>query len=93
MGLSLTLGKKNPSLWLEIIGKIKVKIVVWGGLWLTKDGKLILIKTILLALHNYQPSLLAPKSIMDQISKMLKDFLWRGGKKFRIVCIWLIGKM
>ena len=31
LGLPLTLGQNNPSLWLEIIRKIKVNIVSWGG--------------------------------------------------------------
>ena len=46
-----------------------------------KAGKLIMIKSILSALPIYQSSLLlAPKSIMDQISKLIRDFFWRGGK-------------
>ena len=66
LGLPLTLGKNNPSLWLEIIGKIKAKIASWGGHWLTKAGNLTLIKSTLSALPIYQSSLLlAPKSIMD----------------------------
>ena len=44
LALPLTLGQNNPSLWLEIINKIKAKIVSWGGHWLTKAGKVILIK-------------------------------------------------
>ena len=36
---------------------------------------------ILAALPIYQYSLLpAPKEIMDQISKLIRDFLWSGGK-------------
>ena len=31
LGLPLTLGQNNPSLWLEIIRKIKENIVLWGG--------------------------------------------------------------
>ena len=38
LGLPLTLGENNPSLWLEIINKIKSKIVSWGGHCLTKAG-------------------------------------------------------
>ena len=46
-----------------------------------KVGKLILIKSILSALPLYQSSvLLAPKLIMDRLSKLIRDFLWRGGK-------------
>ena len=44
-------------------------------------GKLILIKAVLSALPIFQSSLLlAPKSITSQISKILRDFLWNGGK-------------
>ena len=31
LGFPLTLGRNNPSLWLEIIVKIKAKISLWGG--------------------------------------------------------------
>ena len=43
LGLPITLGQNNPYLWLEVISKIKAKIVSWGGHWLTIAGKLILI--------------------------------------------------
>ena len=40
-----------------------------------------MIKSILAALPIYQSSLLlAPKVIMDQISKLIRYFLWSGGK-------------
>ena len=82
LGFPITLGQNNPSLWLEVISKIKSKIVSWGGHWLTTAGKLILIKSVLSALPIYQSSLLlAPKSIMDQISKLIIDFFWRSRKR------------
>ena len=85
MGLPLNLSQNKPSFWVEVISKIKAKIASWGGQWLTKAWKLIMIKSILLALPIYQSSLLlAPKPIMDQISKLIRDFLWRGGKAIRI---------
>ena len=66
---------------MEIISKIKAKIVSWGGHWLTKAGNLIMIKSVLSDIPIYQSSLLlAPKAITDQISKLIRDFLWRGGK-------------
>ena len=49
LGLPLTLGPTPPSLWLEVIAKMKAKIVSWGGHWLTQAGKLILIKFVLSA--------------------------------------------
>ena len=64
-----------------MIFKLKATIVSWGGQWLTKAGKLILIKAVLLALPIFQFSLLlSRKFILAQISKLLRDFLWEGGK-------------
>ena len=70
-----------PSLWLGVISKLKAKINSWGGHWLTMAGKLILVKVVLSTFPTFQYSLtLAPKSILAQISKFLRDFLWSGGK-------------
>ena len=44
-------------------------------------GKLILVKVVLSAFPIFQSALLlAPKSILAQISKIMRDFLWSGGK-------------
>jgi hypothetical protein len=81
LGLPLTLGPNKSSLWTETISKFNAKITAWGGQWLSNAGKLTLIKSILSSLPIYQASfLLAPKAIMSQITKMIRDFLWRGGK-------------
>ena len=43
--------------------------------------KLILIKSILSSLPIFWASfLLAPNTITKQVSKLIRDFLWRGGK-------------
>ena len=76
LGLPLTLGPSPPSLWLEVLAKLKAKITFLGGQWLTKVGKLILIKVVLSAYPIFQSSLLlSPKSISAQIYKLLQDFL------------------
>ena len=81
LGLPLTLGAIPPSLWLELISKLKVKIVSMDGHWLTKVGKLVLIRAVLSSLPIFQSSMiLAPKSITVQISNILGDLLWNGGK-------------
>ena len=58
LGIPLTLEPIPPSLWLDVIGKIKSKIVSWVGHWLKKVGKLILIKSVLSSLPIFQLSLL-----------------------------------
>jgi exonuclease III len=82
LGLPITNSCNKRSLWSDIISKIKTKISAWGGYWLTKGGKVVLIKAVLAALPIYQAAfILAPKSVTDQISKLLRDFLWQGGKR------------
>ena len=49
-----------------------------------------MIKLMFSSLPIYQSSMLVdPKSIMDQVSRLLRDFLWKGGKgnqeKFHLV--------
>ena len=53
LGLPLTLGSIPPSLWLDVLAKIKAKIASWGGQWLTKARKLILIKVVVITPGNY----------------------------------------
>ena len=90
LGLPLTLGSNQTSLWNDVMNKLRTKIKAWGGQWLNRVGKLILIKAIISSLSIFQASfLLAPNSIMDQFSKLIKDFLRQGGKgnyrKFHLV--------
>lgn len=82
LGLPLTLGENRASLWNEAINNIKTKIATWGGQWLNYAGKLTLLKFVLSSVPIYQTSyLLASKTIIDQISQLLKSFLWQGGKR------------
>lgn len=81
LGLPIINGCNKRALWAEVISKIKTKITSWGGYWLTPGGKVILIKSVLSALPIYQATfLLAPKQVTDHISKLIRDFLWQGGK-------------
>jgi hypothetical protein len=81
LGLPIISGINKRSLWSDVISKIKSKISAWGGYCLTKAGKVILIKSLLSALPNFQAAFfLAPTNVMEQISKLLRDFLWQGGK-------------
>eukprot|EP00253_Pinus_taeda_P013625 PITA_13625 len=81
LGLPISSGANKRCFWTHIISKIKSKITNWGGYWLTKGGKSILIKTQLSALPIYQSAfLLAPKYVTDQIATLIRNFLWQGGK-------------
>jgi ribonuclease HI len=81
LGLPLTMGSNRNNLWEEVISKFKKKIAAWGGVWLSSGGKLTLIRSVLSALPTFQASLLlAPRQIADQISCLIRNFLWSGGK-------------
>eukprot|EP00253_Pinus_taeda_P004415 PITA_04415 len=81
LGLPIISGINKRALWNGIISKMKKKIAAWGGHWLTKGGKVILIKSVLSAYPIFQAAfLLAPRKVMEQISKLLREFLWQGGK-------------
>eukprot|EP00253_Pinus_taeda_P028283 PITA_28283 len=81
LGLPISSGVNKRCFLTHIISKIKSKITNWGGYWLTKGGKSILIKMQLSALPIYQSAfLLAPKYVTDQIATLIRNFLWQGGK-------------
>eukprot|EP00253_Pinus_taeda_P031968 PITA_31968 len=81
LGLPLTMGSNRNNLWEEVISKFNKKIAAWGGVWLSSGGKLTLIRSVLSALPTFQASLLlAPRQIADQITCLIRNFLWSGGK-------------
>eukprot|EP00253_Pinus_taeda_P020773 PITA_20773 len=81
LGLPLTMGSNRNNLWEEVISKFNKKIAAWGGVWLSSGGKLTLIRSVLSTLPTFQASLLlAPRQIADQISCLIRNFMWNGGK-------------
>lgn len=75
LGLPLTLGMSKAPHWQEIINKIKAKMTTWSSQWLSTAEKLILVKFVLSSLLIYQASfLLAPKVIIVQLSKLIRNF-------------------
>jgi hypothetical protein len=67
--------------WKAVLDKLASRIQSWGARWLNPTGKIVLIKSVLSALTIFQcAGLLAPKGILEKISKSLRGFLWEGGK-------------
>jgi hypothetical protein len=90
LGMPIFLSSYGSPAWQEIIGKISARIQNWGGRWLNPAGKTVLIKSVLSSLSIFQCSgLLAPKGVLDKISRALRSFLWAGGKtntkKFHLI--------
>jgi hypothetical protein len=81
LGMPIFLSSYGSSTWQEVIGKISARIQNWGGHWLNPTRKIVLIKSALSSLSIFQClGLLAPKGVLETISKALRNFLWVGGK-------------
>jgi len=77
--LKPTAYKKEDWNWL--IAKIEGRISHWSHKWLSRAGRLTLIKSVLLAIPVYWAALTwIPKGIMEKIRRICSKFLWAGAK-------------
>lgn len=59
--------------------RIKSKVLAWKAKWISLSSHILLIKAVLAAIPNYFIVVLkAPKLVIDQIEKLIKNFLWKG---------------
>ena len=79
--LSLPLGAsfKDKSIWNPILEKMERRLAGWKRLYLSKGGKVTLIKSTLSSLPTYFLSLFPiPAKVAKRIEKLERDFLWSG---------------
>ena len=79
--LSLPLGAsfKASSIWNPILEKIERRLAGWKRIYLSKGGRLTLLKSTLSSLPTYYLSLFTiPKHVAARIEKLQRDFLWGG---------------
>jgi hypothetical protein len=79
--LSLPLGAryKASTIWSSIIEKMENRLADWKRLYLSKGGRLMLIKITLSNLPTYYLSLfLHPVGVANRLEKLQRDFLWGG---------------
>jgi hypothetical protein len=90
LGIPICLNSLPNSAWTHILEKFKNKLEHWGAFWLNLARRTVLIKYVLSALPIFQfSSLLAPQNVKSAISRLLRRFLWEGGKtdknKFHLI--------
>ena len=85
LGLPLGSGYKDTSLWTNIIEKTERRLAGWKRMYLSKGGRLTLIKSTLSNLATYYLSLFPiPKGVALRLEKIQRDFLWGGlGEEFK----------
>jgi hypothetical protein len=71
---------KLKSMWVELEELMARWLAPWKGLYLSKGGKVTLIKSTILNMPTYMLSLFPiPVQVANHIEKIQRDFLWGGG--------------
>jgi hypothetical protein len=71
-------------MWL--IAKLEKRLKGWSYKWLSRAGRLVLIKSVLEAIPVYWMSLSwIPKGILEKARKLSFSYLWRGNKDKQVV--------
>jgi len=85
LGLPLGTPFKAKSIWDDVVGKIERRLASWKRMYLSKGGRVTLIKSTLSNLPMHFLSLfLIPSSVASRMEKLHRDFLWGGlGEEFK----------
>ena len=77
LGLPLGAKFKEKTIWNPILEKMERRLAGWKCLFLSKGGRVTLIKSTLSNLSTYFLSLFPiPASVANRIKKLQQNFLW-----------------
>ncbi|KAJ9693692.1 hypothetical protein PVL29_009580 [Vitis rotundifolia] len=80
LGLPLGAYHKTPSIWDGVEERMRRRLALWKRQYISKGGRITLIKSTLASMPIYQLSLFQmPKIIAKRLEKLQRDFLWGGG--------------
>eukprot|EP00253_Pinus_taeda_P002842 PITA_02842 len=72
--------------WSWLVAKIEARITHWSFRWISRAGRLTLIKSVLLATPIFWASLSwVPRGILGKIRRICTRFLWAGAKEESVV--------
>jgi hypothetical protein len=89
LGLPLGASYKSTHIWDGVVEKIEHRLASWKRMYLSKGGRVTLIKSTLANVPTYFLSLFhLPSSVAAHLEKLQRDFLWDGlgeESKFHLV--------
>ncbi|KAF5470013.1 hypothetical protein F2P56_010566, partial [Juglans regia] len=89
LGLPLGASFKSERIWNDVVERVEHRLAAWKRLYLSKGGRLTLIKSTLSNLPTYFLSLFPlPTKVANRIEKLQRDFLWSGlGEEFKFYLV------
>ena len=84
LGLPLGAKHKTTAMWDGVEARMRRRLALWKRQYLSKGGRITLIKSTLANLPVYQLALFRmPKLVVKRLEKLQRDFLWGGGSMER----------
>ncbi|RVX07536.1 putative ribonuclease H protein [Vitis vinifera] len=84
LGLPLGASNKATFVWDGVEERVRWKLALWKRQYISKGGRITLIKSTLASMPLYQLSLFCmPKIVARRLEKLQRDFLWGGGSMER----------
>jgi len=93
LGLEVGGNPRKKKFWEPVLNKLKLRLSVWKGRFLSMAGRICLIKSVITTIPLYYLSLFkAPDSVCKSIISIQRRFLWGWGKE-KIPISWVSWKI
>jgi len=84
LGVPLGANMRKMSSWQPVIDRVQSRLNSWKGTYISRAGRVVLIKAVLQSLPLYYLSLFKlPSKVAQEINKIQRRFLWNGQKQGR----------
>jgi len=81
LGIEVGGNPRKEKFWEPILNKLKSRLSVWKGRFLSMAGRICLVKSVITVVPLYYLSLFkAPESVCKRIISIQRRFLWGWGK-------------
>ncbi|XP_020704707.2 uncharacterized protein LOC110115721, partial [Dendrobium catenatum] len=78
LGVKMTLRRLKHYDFLYLLDKVLSKLDLWGRKYISSQGKLALIKSVVLSVPGFfSTHTLIPLSILKELDRLCRDYLWR----------------